>query len=1374
MPKISELSEYTSAQNDDVLPIVDTTHTATKKISINSLKTVFKTYFDTLYAIASKGVTNGDSHDHFGGDGAQIDHGGLGGLSDDDHSQYLNTARHDTTTRHTLGTVVPHDDHGSLSGLLDDDHPQYIKHSLATAVSDFLVASGAGTFVKKTLAEVKTLFDWATDIATHAALTTGVHGVGAGTIAKVADITKSQVGLDNVTNDAQLKRAAGDFSTFTEKTAPVDADIALIEDSAASYAKKKLTWSNTKATLKSYFDGLYATLSHTHTNMITGSGTANTIPKFTDVSSIGNSTLTESAVSGHISSTSNPHSTTASQVGLGDVTNDAQLKRAANDFTTFTEKTTPVDADITLIEDSASSYAKKKLTWSNIKATMKSYLDSIYAPISNGVTNGDSHDHNGGDGAQIDHTTLANKGTNTHSQIDTFIASKGAASGLASLNASSLVVQNPANATSTPTASKIPIADASGKLDSWITDASTSAKGKVQLATDGESVASKAVQANDTRLSNARTPTAHASTHEHGGSDEVASATAGANLIPKAGSGGTLDLGWLPSVLTGKDADTLDSQHGNYYLNASNLNTGTLPALRFDDTSHGSRGGGSLHSVATTSSAGFMSSADKAKLDSIGQSGNQNAYSNVTDGTNTASASSETDTFKLRTANNILSIVVTNDDATHGDNALFTVDQTNIDHTQLLNKGTNTHAQIDSHIANTSNPHSTTASQVGLGNVTNDSQLKRASNDFSTFTEKTTPVDADITLIEDSAASYAKKKLSWTNIKATLKTYFDTLYAPTAKGVTNGDSHDHNGGDGAQIDHVNLANKGTNTHAQIDTFIASKGTASGLASLDANSLVVQNPANATATPTASKIPIADASGVLGLGWIPSTLTGKDADTLDSQHGSYYLNASNLGAGTLPSARFDDTSHGSRGGGGLHSVATTSVNGFLSASDKSKLDGIASGAEVDQNAYSYVTDGTNTASAASKTDTFKLRTANSILSIVITNNDATHGDNALFTVNQANIDHTQLLNKGTNTHAQIDSHIASTSNPHSTTADQVGLGNVTNDAQLKRAAGDINTFTDKATPVDADITLIEDSAASYTKKKLTWANIKATLKTYFDSLYSSINHTHAQLHTQGTDTALGTVGTKNPPIDNDKVLYRDSTASDALVTSTWTQIKSFFKTYFDTLYAALTHASRHAVGGSDSVFPADPNADRYLKWNDSSGQLEWAEVSGGGGGGGGTILRFPASCFETRVATGWAEFVQVQGANFDWGELRFDASISEIAISPSFRLTGWGGGGITVRIGFKANATSGDVMWIVSFVGRDTTTPEVWDAAFTDHAFSAVTVPSTAEYLKEAVWTETPSELANNDAVIMKITRDAANAGDTLAVDAKLLYVTFEY
>ena len=46
-------------------------------------------------APAASGVTNGDSHDHSGGDGAQIDHGSLGGRADDDHSIYYNQARGD-------------------------------------------------------------------------------------------------------------------------------------------------------------------------------------------------------------------------------------------------------------------------------------------------------------------------------------------------------------------------------------------------------------------------------------------------------------------------------------------------------------------------------------------------------------------------------------------------------------------------------------------------------------------------------------------------------------------------------------------------------------------------------------------------------------------------------------------------------------------------------------------------------------------------------------------------------------------------------------------------------------------------------------------------------------------------------------------------------------------------------------------------------------------------------------------------------------------------------------------------------------------------------------------------------------------------------
>lgn len=53
-------------------------------------------------------------------------------------------------------------------------------------------------------------------------------------------------------------------------------------------------------------------------------------------------------------------------------------------------------------------------------------------------------------------------------------------------------------------------------------------------------------------------------------------------------------------------------------------------------------------------------------------------------------------------------------------------------------------------------------------------------------TAKTTPVDADVFPLADSAASFGLKKLSWSNFKATLKTYFDTQYLALTGGSLTG------------------------------------------------------------------------------------------------------------------------------------------------------------------------------------------------------------------------------------------------------------------------------------------------------------------------------------------------------------------------------------------------------------------------------------------------------------------------------------------------------------------------------------------------------------------------------------------------------------
>jgi hypothetical protein len=59
-------------------------------------------------------------------------------------------------------------------------------------------------------------------------------------------------------------------------------------------------------------------------------------------------------------------------------------------------------------------------------------------------------------------------------------------------------------------------------------------------------------------------------------------------------------------------------------------------------------------------------------------------------------------------------------------------------------------------------------------------------------------------------------------------------------------------------------------------------------------------------------------------------------------------------------------------------ATTSTPGAMSAGDKAKLDGIAAGAEVNQNAFSNVKVGTTTIAADSKTDTLELVAGSNIV------------------------------------------------------------------------------------------------------------------------------------------------------------------------------------------------------------------------------------------------------------------------------------------------------------------------------------------------------------------------------------------------------------
>ncbi len=273
----------------------------------------------------------------------------------------------------TVWTLISPDtagvnDHGGLTGLGDDDHTQY----LTEARHDALPADNP-------------------------------HSV-----------TKAQVGLSNVTDDSQLKRAGADFTSFAAKATPIAADTLLIEDSAAADAKKKVTIGSlppkdgadhgnltgladddhTQYLTEARHDALAADNPHSVTftqgvaadagtnitaaeaETLTDGSNADLLHAHAPIAGADHGGLAGLADDDHTQyltearhdalAADNPHSVTKGQVGLGNVTDDAQLKRSANDISTFTEKVTPVAADLLLIEDSAAAGVKKRVQVGNL------------------------------------------------------------------------------------------------------------------------------------------------------------------------------------------------------------------------------------------------------------------------------------------------------------------------------------------------------------------------------------------------------------------------------------------------------------------------------------------------------------------------------------------------------------------------------------------------------------------------------------------------------------------------------------------------------------------------------------------------------------------------------------------------------------------------------------------------------------------------------------------------------------------------------------------------------------------------------------------------------------------------------------------------
>jgi hypothetical protein len=285
-------------------------------------------------------------------------------------------------------------------------------------------------------------------------------------------------------------------------------------------------------------DARYSQLGHNHAGVYDPAGTASAaVAAHVAALDPHSQYAADSDLSAHVGNTSNPHSVTKAQVGLGDVDNTSDLNKPIS-----TATQSALDGkEPTIAAGTTAQYWRGDKTWQTLPG---------------GVT---------------DHGALTGLGDDDHTQYHTDARGDARYSQLGHNHAG---VYDPAGSAASAQAYAIQRANHTGtQLLATISDAGTAAA--LNVAVSGNAASGEVVKGSDTRLTDARTPTAH--THPLGDLTQTGATTGqvptwtGAEWVPQTPTAG----GSSQLVLVQNESPSFTAPATSFTLSNSDALNGT-------------------------------------------------------------------------------------------------------------------------------------------------------------------------------------------------------------------------------------------------------------------------------------------------------------------------------------------------------------------------------------------------------------------------------------------------------------------------------------------------------------------------------------------------------------------------------------------------------------------------------------------------------------------------------------------------------------------------------------------------------------------------------------------------------------------------------